>query len=98
MGHDYAVKQYSEQGFLYIDDKADSTFRSKISVTVNDHDINYVMLKQNDLFISQLRYYLKKVVLDLKILNAKKSYLKLSVIRYLLLYVHLILLGSTFER
>lgn len=76
MGHDYAVKQYNEQGFLYIDDKADSTFRSKISVTVNDHDINYVMLKQNDLFISQLRYYFEKGCFRFKNLKCKEVLFK----------------------
>lgn len=76
MGHDYGVKQYSEQGFLYIDDKADSTFRCKISVTVNDHDINYIMLKQNDLFISQLRYYFEKGCFRFKNLKCKEVLFK----------------------
>ena len=76
MNHDYAVKQFSEQGFLYIDDKADSTFRTKISVTVNDHDINYVMLKQNDLFISQLRYYFEKGCFRFKNLKCKEVLFK----------------------
>lgn len=75
-GSDYAVKEYKELGILYCDDKADSTFPMKISVTTNDHTINYVMLKNNDIFISNLRYFFEKGCFRFKNLKCKEVLLK----------------------
>lgn len=73
-GSDYGVREFAEAGCIYVDDKSDTSFRFKITVTTNDHEINYVMLKRNDMFLSTLRVYLKKGVSGLKTLNAKKLY------------------------
>lgn len=73
---DYAVRQYTNEGYLYCDDHADNSFRCKISVTVNDHDVNYVMLKQNDMLISQLRYYFEKGCFRFKDLKCKEVIMK----------------------
>ena len=73
---EYAIRQYNEEGYLYCDDRADSSFRLRISVTVNDHDINYVMLKQNDMIISQLRYYFEKGCFRFKDLRCKEVVMK----------------------
>ena len=56
-GREYGVRSFPELGIIYIDNKPDTTYPEKISVTTEDHDINYVMLKSNDLFLSNLRYY-----------------------------------------
>ena len=56
-GTDYGVREFAEAGCIYVDDKSDSSFRFKITVTTNDHEINYVMLKRNDMFLSTLRIY-----------------------------------------
>ena len=45
-GNDFGVKEFAESGFVYCDDKPDSTFPMKITVTTDDHSINYVMLKE----------------------------------------------------
>lgn len=75
-GCDYAIKEYRELGILYCDDKADKTFPNRISVTTDDHNINYVMLKSNDLFISQLRYYFEHGSFRFKDLKSKEALLK----------------------
>ena len=41
-GSDFALREYTENGLIYCDDKADSSFLTRISVTTDDHNINYV--------------------------------------------------------
>lgn len=73
---DYGIREYKELGLLYCDDKADSTFPTRISVTTNDHNINYVMLRNNDIFISSLRYYFEKGCFRFKDLKCKEAIMK----------------------
>ena len=75
-GTDFAIKEYADKGFLYCDDKPDNTFRYKITVTTEDHQVNYVILKQNDLFLSNLRYYFSKGCFRFKDLRCKEAVLK----------------------
>lgn len=73
----FAIREYAEQGIIYCDDKADMTFPFKLTVTADDHDINYVMLKRNDMFISSLRYYFDKGCFRFKDLKCKDAILKI---------------------
>ena len=75
-GSEFAIKEYRELGYLYCDSKADRTFPMKISVTTDDHNVNYVMLRSNDLFISQLRYYFEHGAFRFKDLRAKEALMK----------------------
>lgn len=74
-GCEYAIREYSNDGIIYCDDKADTTFLNKISVTTDDHNVNYVMLKKHDFFISQLRYYFEKGCFRFKDLRCKEAIL-----------------------
>ena len=47
----------------------------KLTVTKDDHDINYVMLKQNDVFLSLLRWYFEKGCFRFKDLRCKEAIL-----------------------
>lgn len=75
-GTDYAIKEFRELGILYCDDHADRTFPHRISVTTDDHNINYVMLKNNDMFISNLRYFFEHGAFRFKDLKSKEAVLK----------------------
>lgn len=75
-GNEFAIREFAEAGIIYCDDKADKTFKSKITVTTDDHEINYVMLKRNDLFIANLRYYFEKGCFRFKDLRCKEAVLK----------------------
>ena len=75
-GKDYAIREFRESGLLYCDDRADVTYPYKISVTTEDHNINYVMLKQNDFFIKHLRYFFDKGAFRFKDLRSKECLLK----------------------
>ena len=59
-----------------MDDRSDTTFRLKITVTTDDHEINYVMLKKNDMFLSTLRLYFEKGCFRFKDLKCKEAVLK----------------------
>lgn len=75
-GNDYAIREFQDEGVIYCDDKADNTWGMKISVTTEDHNINYVMLKNNDLFISNMRYYFERGAFRFKDLRCKDALLK----------------------
>lgn len=74
-GNDFGVKEFAESGFIYCDDKPDSTFPMKITVTSNDHSINYVMLKRNDFFLSNLRYLFERGCFRFKDMRCKEAIL-----------------------
>lgn len=73
---EYAIKEYKDLGIIYCDDKADKTFPMKISVTTDDHNINYVMLKNNDMFISNLRYFFEHGAFRFKDLRCKEALMR----------------------
>lgn len=74
-GSDFALREYTESGLIYCDDKADSSFLTKISVTTDDHNINYVMLKRNDFFLSNLRYFFERGCFRFKDMRCKEAVL-----------------------
>ena len=76
-GKHYAIREYQEMGIIYCDNHADLTFPTKIAVTTDDHNINYVMLRNNDFLISMLRYFFSKGAFRFKNLECKSAVLKM---------------------
>lgn len=75
-GSEFAIREFAEAGIIYCDDKADATFKTKITVTSDDHEINYVMLKRNDFFLANLRYFFERGCFRFKDLRCKEAVLK----------------------
>lgn len=75
-GIDYGLREFGDLGIIYCDDKPDSTFKFKVTVTTDDHQINYVMLRKNDLFISNLRYLFERGCFRFKDMKCKDAVLK----------------------
>jgi len=73
---DYALRQFNELGIIYCDDKPDATFKYKISVTTEDHKLNYVMLRSNDMFLTSLRFLFERGCFRFKDLKCKEAVLK----------------------
>lgn len=73
---EYAIREFRELGYLYCDDRVDVTFKNKISVTTDDHNINYVMLKTSDTFITTLRWYFDHGAFRFKDLRCKEALLR----------------------
>lgn len=74
-GREYAIREFAELGIMYCDDHADSSFPLRISVTTDDHNINYVMLKRNDYFLGTLRYLFERGCFRFKDLRCKDAVL-----------------------
>lgn len=75
-GVDYGLREYGEAGVIYCDDRPDGTYPSRISVTTDDHNINYVMLKSNSLFLGNMRFYFERGCFRFKNLKCKEVVLK----------------------
>ena len=74
--HDYSLKEFADQGIIYCDDRADSSFPTRISVTTEDHRVNYVMLRRNDLFLSHMRHLFQRGAFRFKNLRCKEAVLR----------------------
>ena len=71
----YGIRAFDDLGIIYCDNHPDMTHKNKISVTTEDHEINYVMLRKNDLAISSLRYYFQKGCFRFQDLKCKEAVL-----------------------
>ncbi len=67
----YAIREYPEKGIVYCDDRVDLSYPRKIALTTEDHQINYVMLKNNDLYLYALRNLFSKGCFRFKNLKCK---------------------------
>lgn len=76
-GNDYSLRSYLDEGIVYCDDHDDETFKFKIAITTEDHRVNYVMLKRNDMFIQNMRYYFERGCFRFKNLQCKEAVMKL---------------------
>lgn len=73
----FAIREYPERGILYCDDRYDKNNPNKIAITTDDHNINYVMLKRNDIFVQNMRYYFDNGCFRFKDLRCKEALLKM---------------------
>lgn len=75
-GRNYGVREYYEEGIVYVDSSPDLSYPVKIVTTTDDHQINYVMLKKSSVFINDLRFYFEKGVVRFEDLTCKEAFLK----------------------
>ena len=76
MGEEYGIREFADEGVIYCDNRPDTSYKWKITVTTDDHEINYVMLKRNDLILTNLRYYFERGCFRFKDLKCKEVGLK----------------------
>ena len=74
-GTDYAIREYPDAGVIYCDDKPDGSNSYRITVSADDHQINYIMLRNNDLFLSNMKYYFERGCFRFKDLKCKEALL-----------------------
>lgn len=74
-GCEFGIREFPENGYVYCDDRPDSTYRLKITVTTDDHEINYVMLKRNDFLLSNLRFLFERGSFRFKDMRCKEAVL-----------------------
>ena len=73
---EYAIRSYDEQGIIYCDSNADSSFPTRFCVTTADHQVNYVMLKNNDFFFAKMRYFFKKGCFRFRDIQCKEAIIR----------------------
>lgn len=73
---EFALRSFPDSGIIYCDRKVDKSYTGKITVTTTDHQINYVMLKSNDMFLNNMRYYFERGAFRFKDLRCKEAVLK----------------------
>lgn len=71
----YGVREFIDLGIVYCDDKPDMSHPMKISVTTDDHNTNYVMIRQFNSIISGMRFYFEKGCFRFKNLKCKETIL-----------------------
>ncbi len=76
----YSIVEYPKEGVVYVSNTFDKTFPIRISVTTNDHNINYVMLNQYAWLIKVMRWYFEKGCMRFKNLECRNALL--SMIKY----------------
>ena len=72
----YALREYINLGIIYCDDSVDNTFPTKITVTTDDHRLNYLMVNRTNPIIVTLRYFFEKGCFRFKDLQCKERLLK----------------------
>lgn len=76
----YGIREYSEQGIMYCDDRPDMSFPTRITTTTADHGVNYVMLQRHDMYIANLRLLFEKGCFRFRNLKCKEAVL--SALKY----------------
>ena len=76
-GNEYGLREFAEQGIIYCDDRPDTTYKYKLSITTKDHDVNYIMLKRNELFIINMRFFFERGCFRFKNLLCKEVIMKM---------------------
>lgn len=76
-GKEYAIREFPEAGILYCDQRPDTSYPLKIALTVGDHDVNYIVLKNNEALFSDLKYYFNRGCFRFKNLECKEVVFKI---------------------
>lgn len=76
----YGIREFTEQGILYCDDRPDMSYPTKITTTTADHGVNYVMLQRHDMYIANLRLLFEKGCFRFRNLKCKEAVL--SALKY----------------
>lgn len=75
-GSTFGIREFADEGIIFCDDKPDMSYPFKLTVTTQDHEVNYVMLKKNDMFITNMRFFFEKGCFRFKDLRCKEALLK----------------------
>ena len=73
----YSIREYEELGILYCSKSIDKTNKNKISISASEHEVNYVMLRNNDIFIQSLRYYFEQGCFRFEDISCKDAIINL---------------------
>lgn len=69
----FGMREFANDGIIYVDDRPDLTYPDKMAVTVKDHQINYVMLKRASVFMEQMRFFFERGCFRFKNLECREA-------------------------
>lgn len=69
----YGIREYPDLGIIYCSKNYDKTYKTVICTDPDDHDVNLVMLKRNDVFLQSLRAYFEFGALRFENLQCKDA-------------------------
>lgn len=73
----YAIREYSDIGIMYVDTRVDKSFPLKISATTEDHNINFIMLKNNEFMLQNFRFFFERGCFRFSNIESKNATLNL---------------------
>lgn len=73
----FSFKEFQKDGIIYCDDQPDMSHPNKLSLTTDDHQINYIMLGNNRAMIDLYRYYFEHGCFRFKDINCKNMVLSM---------------------
>ena len=73
----YGVREYGDEGFIYVSDKADMSFKKIVAVDLADHGVNYVLLSRLDPEIARLKFLFDRGCCRFNSVKSKEAFLKL---------------------
>lgn len=76
-GGNYAVREYEDDGIIYVDDSADMTFPLRIAVSLDDHNVNWILLENSAPFRWKVRTLFDHGCCRFKNLQCKRALLTL---------------------
>lgn len=76
-GSNFAIRSFESHGIIYCDNRPDMSNPMKIAITTDDHNVNYVMLKNNEGFIMNMRWFFEQGCFRFKDLRCKEAILKM---------------------
>lgn len=75
-GSEYGIREYPDSGIIYVNNKPDINNPNRLAVTTDDHNVNYVMLRSNQIFLQNMRYYFEKGCFRFQDLKSKEAIIK----------------------
>lgn len=72
-GKDFGVRSYDDLGIMYCDTNPDPNSRYKFAITTDDHQVNYVLLVNNQVMMFNWRYLFEQGCFRFKNLDCKEA-------------------------
>lgn len=68
----YSIKEYQREGIMYVDTSYDLSYPQKLTLTTDDHSVNYIMIDNNRDMILKFRWLFSKGCFRFRDLNCKE--------------------------
>lgn len=74
---EYSVKEYLQEGILYVSDSIDKSYPIRLTINVGDHDLNYLLLSKHEIALRQYKDFFDHGCVRFKNQLCKTAFLSL---------------------